>query len=154
MSKLVDLNSVRASWVHRYGADAARRMLAGSSGPVVAYDARRGLGRYGRDDIPDTANGQGGDPDGMEAIKTFLKNRLDPESWAQLCQMMEQMSGSPTTPAQPDFSDDPNGTQDENSTPRPGGKMGPMSGAKRFGQDARGSSYFDAFPHNASVDVS
>ena len=84
MTKLVDLNAVRASWTARYGSARATAMLSGAHGGM-AYDARGGLRRYGRDasgmDPDDTgASGGGDDPDSrMEAIKTFLKNRLDPE---------------------------------------------------------------------------
>ena len=100
MTKLVDLSQVRSAWAHRYGSARATAMLAGSRGPVAAYDSRYGLRRYGRDasgmdpddsDMGGGASGGGGDdPDSrMEAIKTFLKNRLDPESWSTLCKMME-----------------------------------------------------------------
>ena len=39
MTKLVDLSQVRSAWAHRYGSARATAMLAGSRGPVAAYDS-------------------------------------------------------------------------------------------------------------------
>ena len=169
MTKLVDLSQVRSAWAHRYGSARATAMLAGAHGGM-AYDARGGLRRYGRDDAPDdtdmsgAASGGGDDPDSrMAAIKTFLKNRLDPESWAQLCQMMESAGGGngPTTSRQPDPSDDPDNYSDSNSAqpppfagrPSPGGQMEKGGRDRRFGQDARPRGYFDSFPANSRIIV-
>ena len=175
MSKLVDLNSVRSAWAHRYGSARATAMLSGSRGPVAAYDSRYGLRRYGRDasgmdpddsDMGGGASGGGDDPD-MEKIKLFLKNRLDENSWNQLCQMMEALSGGgngPTTSRQPDPSDDPDDNQPDNGSnsaqpapfagrPSPGGQMEKGGRDRRFGQDARPRGYFDSFPANSRVTV-
>ena len=103
MTKLVDLSQVRSAWAHRYGSARATAMLAGSRGPVAAYDSRYGLRRYGRDEAPDDsdmgggASGGGDDPDSrMETIKRFLKNSLIPKVRGPIVQNDEVVRAAET----------------------------------------------------------
>jgi hypothetical protein len=86
-------------------------------------------------------------------VKTFLQNRLSPEDYQRLCQMMEALNSGGQEGPSGNHYDPPDSVPDEQAEdepapfsgrPRPGGKMG---------QDARGSSYLDNFPSNALVDV-
>src|SRR5208282_2866305 len=120
-------NQVRETWTRRYGANTASRMLAGASG--MAYDSRFGLGRA-RDQDPDD------ETSGMGQIKVFLKNRLSPEDFARLEQMMQALSGG-------EQDDESNHQQD----PMPNQPKG------RYAQDARGQDYFSQFG-NAHVGFS
>ena len=108
------------------------------------------------------SGGGGDDPDSrMEAIKTFLKNRLDPESWSTLCKMMESAGGGTVHPST--YSDDPDNYSDSDSNsaqppafagrPSPGGQMEKGGRDRRYGQDAHPRGYFDAFPANSRIIV-
>jgi hypothetical protein len=148
---IVNLDQVRATWTQRYGANVARRMMAGAGANEAAHDSRYGLrGRFARDDDPagqppDTTSG-GEDPDsGMAQIKAFLQRRLDPSSWAQLQKMMQALNGGGEEDGpsgntydlpvrkpedQPDAEElDNSTTQDEPESfagrPRPGGQVDP-----------------------------
>jgi hypothetical protein len=132
----------------------------------AAYDSRHGLygrRRFARDGDPSNQDPSNQEPDddasGMGQVKTFLQNRLSPEDWQRLCQMMDALNGGGGGQEGPSGNhyDPPDSVpdvqQDEpapfSGRPRPGGQMD----GKRFGQDARGSSYYDNFPANALVDV-
>src|SRR5208282_471495 len=96
-NKLIDLNQIRAAWTQRYGANTARRMMSGvASG--LAYDSARGLRRPARDQEDDETSG-------LDQIKVFLKNRLGPDDFARLEQMLQQLSGGEGE--QPDHNPDP-----------------------------------------------
>ena len=163
MANIIDMNQVRKVWTQRYGENAARKMLSGAS--RLAYDAMpRFLSRRARDEDPPDASGGAPDDNGMEAIKTFLKNRLDPDSWNQLCEMMSALSGA-TVHSNADYTDPdaPDNTQPEGEDepspfpgrPRTGGQMDPMSARKNsYAQDARTRGergYFASFPGNWNV---
>ena len=148
-------------------------MLAGSRGPVAAYDARDGLRRYGRD-----ASGMDPDDSDMAAQvaaamiptphgghQNFFEKSPRPE--VVVATVPDDGVGvgpagnGPTTPAQPDPSDDPDNYSDSNSAqpapfagrPSPGGQMEKGGRDRRFGQDARPRGYFDAFPANSRIIV-
>jgi len=165
MSNLISMAEIRSTWTRKYGTARATAMLSGAV--EAAYDSRYGLHgrRFARDGDPSEQDPQDpsnqpddNDDSGMAAIKTFLKNRLDPDSWQQLCQMMEALSGGGQEGPSGNHYDPPDSVPEEQATdeppafsgrPRPGGQMD----GKRFGQDARGSSYLDDFSANAHVDV-
>jgi hypothetical protein len=155
MMSIVNLSEVRKVWTARYGEKATRLMMGGAV--QAAYDARYGLRgrRFARDDNQDPS--QGGEEDdasGMGQVKTFLQNRLSPEDWQRLCQMMDALGGGggQEGPSGNHY-DPPDSVPDEQAKdepapfpgrPRPGGKMG---------QDARPRSYHDEFPSNAHVNI-
>lgn len=160
MTTPINLDQIRRAWTQRYGATQARRMMAGARG--AAYDASSGLAfgsRRARDQDPDDDSQS--DPR-MNAIKVFLKNRLQPEDWDRLQQMMQALSGRGSE-EDPDHVQDPmpdDPTKDDppsfSGRPRAGGGQDPMGRREgedrsRYAQDARGSSYFDMFPANAKV---
>jgi hypothetical protein len=139
---------------------------------VMAMDAA--LRRPARDqDEPDD--------DGIARVKAFLKSRLDPDSWARLNQMLQELSGSGSA-GEPDdeldrrrrdpqynssgegedepedFRGDPAAARERRSLLPTGRRdVGREEGGdfgryrRRFAHDARGDDYFDDFPANARV---
>ncbi|MGO9419054.1 hypothetical protein [Roseiarcus sp.] len=172
MTKLIDLDEVRKTWTSRFGATAARAMMAGAG---VAYDSR-----YGRDQeqgeltnrrspgspdlIPGSKQnfnlrkerdgdwGEGADQDdGLDAIKVFLKSRLSPEDYQRLQQMIQALGeGGEESPADDPRQEAPSPEEGAQDMPPPF-RGRPTPGGSKLGQDARGSSYFDRFPSNAAV---
>ena len=112
-------------------------------------------GSRARDQSPDRPD----EPDNrLEQVKTFLKNRLSPEDFARLEQMMQALAGGGE--GEEDNGQNENDRREQMSASPsgvrpPGGREQPDNGEpRRFAQDARGSSYFDAFPMNAKVGTS
>jgi len=168
MTKPIDLNEIRKIWTAKYGPSLARRMLAGAHPPFAAYDARTGLAdgsrRPARDQDPEDSSS------GLEQIKTFLRNRLDPADFQRLEQMLAALNGggggggeeSPDDTGSMNGSDEP---EDFPGRPRAGGGASPMNTAARSdllpdrdrgqAQDSRrGGGYFGMFPGNAKVGTS
>ncbi|HZZ61492.1 MAG TPA: hypothetical protein VFE63_09990 [Roseiarcus sp.] len=170
MTKFLDLNQIRQSWERRYGARTARRMLSGDPGGF-AYDSASGLGSPSRR----TGRDQEGD-ERLEAIKTYIRNRLSPEDFDRLEQTLAALSGESEGEGEGEGEGEERGSamrryrhtvaegKDEPSAfsgrPRPGGESDP-EGKRREGEDrgrhyasdSAGSSYFDSFPANAAVEV-
>jgi hypothetical protein len=162
-------------------------------GPVAralgaAYDSRSGLAygsrRVGRDADPpppdDTGSMHGQDPDeGLDQIKVFLRNRLDPQDFARLEAMLQALNGSGSGEREDLPPDDSGSMHYQNQggagdEPEPGESLLPngrnyqnipeenrreVRGEgkdRRFAQDSRsgGGGYFSMFPANAKVGTS
>jgi hypothetical protein len=127
----------------------------------LAYDVIRRA--RDADPVPglerNVARGKDGDwggrdqDDGIDAVKAFIQQNMDPEAFAKLEQMLEALNGgggeeeSPANdPRQEAAKPPPNVTQDDptpfKGMPQPGGKLA---------GDSRGNSYWDNFPSNARV---
>jgi hypothetical protein len=155
-------------------------------GPVAralaaAYDAKGGLMAYGsrrpaRDQDPpppdDSGSMHGQDPDdGLDQIKTFLRNRLDPQDFARLEAMLQALNGGGEEPEGQDepepFRGRPSGgrvnwNEDAESALLPNGpgyQNIPEENRAEFrdrdrrpAMDSRGGGgYFANFPSNAKV---
>jgi hypothetical protein len=147
----------------------ATHALMSGPGPATTDQRRRTTMatqyRRARDQSPD-------DDEGLNQVKVFLKNRLDPADYSRLEQMLQALSGgeSEREDLPPDDSGSMHGAGDE---PEPGESLLPNGPAyrnvpaenlrevrgegkdRRFAQDARsGGGYFSMFPANAKVGTS
>jgi hypothetical protein len=95
----------------------------------------------------------------MDAIKAFIQANMQPDAFAKLEQLLAELGGG-------DPNEDPEPTSGEEQFNRSGeGDRGatrdspppfegmPQPGGSKFGQDARGGSYFDNFGDNARVNI-
>ncbi len=140
MTTPIDLNQVRRAWTQRYGATQARHMMAGARGAAFDSALSRSLGGRARDQEE-----PGDDP--MNAIKIFIKNRLSPEDWSRLNQMLQALSdGGGEQEGEGERSDYSDGGLSQR--PREGEDRG-----RRFAHDAAPRGYFDMFPANSAVEV-
>jgi hypothetical protein len=162
---LVDLNQVRRAWTKRYGTSAARTML-NAAGIGIAMDSALAPARRAHDqDQPDER---------LEAVKTFLRNRLSPEDFDRLERMLGMMAGEEGPENEDEREaerarlfgeregrDEPEPFRGE---PRPGGKLDWRAEGKpsllprgngghdvRYAHDSRPNYYFTQFPGNLQV---
>jgi hypothetical protein len=146
----------------------ATHALMSGPGPATTDQRRRTTMatqyRRARDQSPD-------DDEGLNQVKVFLKNRLDPADYSRLEQMLQALSGGESEREDPPPDDtgsmhyqNGGGAGDE---PEPGESLLPNGGAyrnipaenrrevgkdRRFAQDSRsGGGYFANFPSNAKV---
>jgi hypothetical protein len=139
-------------WTNLAMAESGLSSIAVGAFEGMAMDAALSPARSARDQDPpkqdlDSNSGQGGD---MEKIKLFLKNRLDPADYQQLCAMMKSISGGGSEEEDPTHVQDPMAKQSPEDEQYMRQNADPK---KEYAQDSsrRGGSYLDAFPMNARV---
>jgi hypothetical protein len=175
MTKHLDVKEIERVWTRRYGPDLTRRMMASDG---AAYDGRYGLAYGGKArDQNSTDNPNGHQPGGsgeqdegdqlIQKVKIFLKNRLSPEDFQMLEQMLsgngeedqgqdqpEPFRGRPSPGGRQNWDED----DETHLLPTKGPTIAPANlretrGGGRYAQDAAGGGYYDRFPMNARVDV-
>ena len=139
---------------------AARALGAGyayDSADGVAYGSRHRLAprRVARDQSPEAGDSP------LDGVKRFLANRLSPEDFAKLEQMLQALSEGGE--GEGEGEEEGSSGQDDPSAfpgrPRPGGvpsgKDRVQNGEPRVAQDSRRASlsYLDLFPANAAVGI-